>query len=154
MDRAAYRHETLPAVLKPWNMRDPTSRSSTARTRGRRILPVSLLALAAAVSACKPPAKSAEKLAPEAAAALVSQLADARIDAAKSKLDRTRPDEALALLVSALEANPASVEARALAETPHSRPAVLQRVQSRSHPRELPLPRTISAPHAPADRSR
>ncbi len=117
MDRAAYRHKTLPAVLKPWKMRDPTSRSSTARNRGRRILPVSLLALAAAVSACKPPAKPAEKPALQNVTALVSQLADARIDAAKSKLDRTRPDEALALLVSALEANPSSEEARALAET-------------------------------------
>ncbi len=48
---------------------------------------------------------------------LVSQLADARIDAAKARLEQKRPDEALALLVSALKADPTSREARALVET-------------------------------------
>ena len=48
--------------------------------------------------------------------ALVSQLADARIDSAKVKLEQHRPDEALALLVSALKTDPASQEARDMAE--------------------------------------
>ena len=117
MDRAAYRHETLSAVLNPWKMPGQTSRSSTAHNRGRRVILVSLLALAAPVSGCKPSAKTAGKTALLTVTALVSQLADARIDAAKTKLDQKRPDEALALLVSALKADPASEEARALAES-------------------------------------
>ena len=48
--------------------------------------------------------------------ALVSQLANARTDAAKVKLEQNRPDEALAMLVSALKTHPASQEARDMAE--------------------------------------
>ena len=54
---------------------------------------------------------------PEIETAFLTQLADARIDTAKLKLEQNRPDEALALLVSALKGDPTSEEARALAET-------------------------------------
>ncbi len=77
-----------------------------------RQFPLYALALAALVSGCKPapPAKkaSAKPSSPVADTDLASQLAAARVDAAKSK----SPDEALALLVSALTVNPQSEEAR------------------------------------------
>jgi tetratricopeptide (TPR) repeat protein len=60
----------------------------------------------------KPPAAPAAEISP-----LAPQLAAARIDSAKDKLDRSRPDEALALLVSALAADPGSAEALSLAES-------------------------------------
>ena len=88
-------------------------RFPTARPSSRRSFVVPLLALGMLVASCKPPAKSPPAMVGE----LVSQLAGARIDAARTKLDLKRPDEALALLVSALKAEPASQEARGLAET-------------------------------------
>ena len=67
---------------------------------------------------CKPAAKIApQPTIHEKLAELVTQLAGARIDAAKTQLELKRPDEALALLVSALKADPAAQEARDLAET-------------------------------------
>ena len=90
-----------------------TIRSSTVRGRSRWGFVVSLLVLVALVPNCKPSGKPARASVGE----LVSQLAGARIDAAKSQLEQKRPDEALALLVSALKAEPASQEARDLAET-------------------------------------
>ncbi len=117
MDRAGYRHEALPAALIPWNMPSQTSRSSTARNRNRRLCVAGLLAVA--LAACKPAPKPDAKSAPPVVTdpALVSQLAAARIDAAKTLLQQKRPDQALALLVSALKTDPASEEARTLAET-------------------------------------
>lgn len=101
-------------------MPSPTSRSIPARNRNQGIRLAGLLAAAAVATGCKPPPKPVEKPAAPVTvieSALVSQLADARIDAAKARLGQQRPDEALALLVSALEADPASLEARDLAET-------------------------------------
>ena len=91
----------------------------TAQNCDRRLCLVGLLALGSVITACKPAAKPVAKAAPVVVldTKLLSQLADARIDAAKAKLAQKRPDEALALLVSALKADPASQEARALAET-------------------------------------
>jgi hypothetical protein len=70
-------------------------------------------------SACKPPVET--RKAAHAPAGnppdLSSQLAAARTDAAAGKLAQKRPDQALALLVSALKADAASNEARILAET-------------------------------------
>lgn len=76
--------------------------------------PFSLLALAAAVilTACKPPSEHAGPTTPtikSADLAIAKELAVARIDAAKDK----PADEALALLVSALRADPNCEEARA-----------------------------------------
>ena len=48
---------------------------------------------------------------------LATQLAGARIDQARIKLDQKRPGEALALLVSTLKADPSSLEAKVLMET-------------------------------------
>lgn len=76
------------------------------------------LSLAAIVaSGCKsapPKATPATHAAATVTSHLVSQLANARIDAAKTKLDQCRPDEALPLLVSALQAEPSAAEARNL----------------------------------------
>ncbi|MES2658367.1 MAG: tetratricopeptide repeat protein [Verrucomicrobiota bacterium] len=79
----------------------------------------SLLGLAVTGPGCKPQAKQAvtPPVAIEEKNELIAQLADARIDQAKTKLDQKRPGEALVLLVSALKADPASEEARTLAET-------------------------------------
>lgn len=89
------------------------------RVRGRNV--GAWLAAALALAGCKPSretAKSPPAPAPiprESAPELASRLAGAWIDAAKEKLTQLRPDEALALLVSALRADPASEEARNLA---------------------------------------
>ncbi|MES2923621.1 MAG: hypothetical protein V4819_18845 [Verrucomicrobiota bacterium] len=101
-------------------MPSQTFRSFTARNRNRGLRLAALLAAGVALSGCKPPPKPVEKAAapvPVIDPAIVSQLADARIDAAKAKLEQQRPDEALALLVSALKADPASREARDMAAT-------------------------------------
>src|SRR6187402_3418686 len=108
-------------------MPSPNSRSFTARNRSRGLRVAGFLAAAGLIAGCRPPPKPVEKssVAAEKAEAppvetinaLAAQLAGARIDAAKVKLEQQRPDEALALLVSALKADPASGEARALAET-------------------------------------
>ncbi len=74
---------------------------------------ISLLIPGMLLTGCKPPAKSSSETVDE----LVSQLAGARIDAARTQLGLKRPDAALALLVSALQAEPSSQEARDLAES-------------------------------------
>jgi len=76
-----------------------------------RQLSLHALALAALVSGCKPPPPARTESIKAAATvdtSLASQLAASRVDAAKSK----PPDEALALLVSALIADPRCDEAR------------------------------------------
>lgn len=88
--------------------------------------------IAAGASSCKPPPKAAAPAAPatpEAPAELVQQLSGARIDTAKIRLQQQDPGQALALLVSALKADPASEEARRLigkilAETSWSLPEI------------------------------
>lgn len=80
-----------------------------------RHFPLLAVALAACVSGCKPP--PAATVSPSTVDAptepgLAAQLAAARIDAATDKA----PDEALALLVSALTIDPTCEEARAAAE--------------------------------------
>jgi tetratricopeptide (TPR) repeat protein len=103
-----------------------------------------MLALAALVSGCKPESKttappppetSSTESPPEVAAAtreLAAQLAAARVDQARGRLTEKLPDEALALLVSALRADPASHEAlemaaKILAETVWNFPALTLR---------------------------
>lgn len=90
-----------------------TPRFSTARHRNRRGVVFTLMAFGMVVAGCKPAAEPTRATVDE----LVSQLAGARVDAARTKLDLRCPDEALALLVSALKAEPASQEAQNLAET-------------------------------------
>lgn len=86
--------------------------------RGALLGPV--LGLAVLGSGCKPAEKTGEKTTPPPATAveadLASRLAGAHIDAAMAKLDLDLPDEALAEIVTALKADPASEEARSLAE--------------------------------------
>ncbi len=81
---------------------------------------VSLLALGTLAAGCKPAEKPVGKSPPALTASnseLLEQLTAARLDAARSKREQHRPDEALALLVSSLHADPASEETRALAES-------------------------------------
>jgi len=74
----------------------------------RRSAPLLLVAFAClAIPACeKPPAPVAEAPNP-----LAAQLSGARLDAAKTALEKNRRDEALLLLVSALKADPGQKEA-------------------------------------------
>ncbi|MES2440370.1 MAG: tetratricopeptide repeat protein [Verrucomicrobiota bacterium] len=103
-------------------MSGKTKEASTARNRSRLQVLVPFLAPILFFPGCKPAEKKAEKSGstPPAVATdatLAEELAGARIDVAKTKLDQKRPDEALSLLVSALKADPTSEEARAMAET-------------------------------------
>jgi tetratricopeptide (TPR) repeat protein len=84
------------------------SRSFPAHSRSRDLALGVLVALSVGFAGCKSPKKSPPTAAPTAD--LAAELAAARTDAAKMKLEQQRPDEALALLVSALNANPASEE--------------------------------------------
>ena len=94
-------------------------RSFTARHRRRAAFFAAVLALGASIPACKPQARTVGKTPPTATVDddLASELATARIDGAKMKLEQKRPAEALALMVSALKANPGSQEARSMVET-------------------------------------
>ncbi len=89
-----------------------TSRSPTARFRSRTLL----LAMLAALSSGLPSCKSAKKI-PPPTVDLAADLAAARTDAAKMRLEQKRPDEALAMLVSALKTDPASTEIYTMVET-------------------------------------
>jgi tetratricopeptide (TPR) repeat protein len=96
----------------------PSGQIFTARRRCRSLRLAWLLGLAALPQGCKPTEKSADppSTSPPVALApstdtLLEQLASARIEAANTKLDQKQVGEALALLISALKANPASTEA-------------------------------------------
>lgn len=71
--------------------------------------------MVATQQSCKPPPQVVEKSATPSESTSGSPLADARTDAAKALLAANQPDQALALLVAALQADPAAVEARAMA---------------------------------------
>jgi tetratricopeptide (TPR) repeat protein len=96
----------------------------TAHRRSRAERFVVLLALAVCLCGCKPQPRIASKTAPTAPTTptvtdqkLASDLAGARIDVAKTKLEQKRLAEALALLISALKADSTSAEARSLLGT-------------------------------------
>ena len=78
-----------------------------------------LLGISAVFPSCKPRPKSPSPPQAELAVQsdLTAQLAGARIDQARIKKEQKRPGEALALLISALKTDPASVEAKTLLET-------------------------------------
>ncbi len=99
----------------------PTS-MLTARSRDRWPRFAAALAVAALVSGCKPESKTTTAVPEEAASEisvatreLSAQLAAARVDQARERLNEKLPNEALALLVSALRADPASHEALEMA---------------------------------------
>jgi tetratricopeptide (TPR) repeat protein len=87
------------------------------RHRGTWILLAGLMAFMVVVRVSSPPTVTLEKPTQKVETAFLTQLADARIDTAKLKLEQNRPDEALVLLVSALKSDPASMEAPTLTET-------------------------------------
>lgn len=99
-------------------MSNPSGDPITARNRSRWFVPFCLLGLAVITTSCKPEAKQPPKPVAEVAVQneLTAQLAGARIDQARIKLEQKRPGESLALLVSALKADPASSEARMMVE--------------------------------------
>ncbi len=90
------------------------NRPFTKRHAGQALLLCALLPL---IPSCKTRAKTAGPLSSAEISLLIPQLATARIDAARDKLEQSRPDEALALLISALTTDPNSTEALTLAES-------------------------------------
>jgi tetratricopeptide (TPR) repeat protein len=123
----------------PWKMPSRSGSTLTARSRDRWPGRAAILALATLVSGCKPETETAApqpaEVSPEVAIAtreLAAQLAAARVDQARERLDEKLPGEALALLVSALRADPASHEAlemaaRILGETVWNFPTLVLR---------------------------
>lgn len=100
-------------------MARPVKRCSTRQSCIRRLLLACQCVAILAVTACKPtgtPSGTTDP-SPEKPQVLASQLAAARTAAAAAKLADKRADEALALLVSALRADPHAHEARSLAGT-------------------------------------
>ncbi len=119
MNHLRYRLETLPAALNAWKMPRRSVQSFKGRSRIVLFVVAGVLVVGALVQEFRPPAVATvdpEPSMPPIETAFITQLADARIDTAKVKLEQNRPDEALALLVSALKGNPASSEAHALAD--------------------------------------
>ena len=88
--------------------------SATAICRRQRAGAILVLALCALMPACDSPPPAPKPPSARIADA-ASKLAAARIDLAKTRLSGNAPDEALAMLVSALEADPKSAEAGAMA---------------------------------------
>lgn len=119
MAAKCYRQPALPAVLVRWNMAQQAGRSSIRQRCIRRLWLFSKYAVIAAVVACKPPKAAEQKPDPTPAGSenLASRLAIAQTDAAAVKHRENRPDEALSLLVSALQTAPDSAAGYALAET-------------------------------------
>lgn len=102
-------------------MSNKSGGSLTARPRSRHFLVSASLVALTIIAGCKPtekpPVKKEVAVEPTLPTSeLLAQLAGARIDQARAKLDQKRPAEALAIAVSALRADPASVEARNLAK--------------------------------------
>ena len=110
----------------PGQIRQP----ATAICRRQRAVAILVLAVCILLPACdssrpapKPPSATSANAAPK--------LAAARIELAKTRLSGNAPDEALAILVSALEADPQSAEAGTMAGE------IL--AKTRWHPPELTL---------------
>jgi tetratricopeptide (TPR) repeat protein len=108
MDGPRYRTQLRPAALN--------ARKSRLFKRGLPALLAGLLLLVAVGLAIRKPRLAPDEPAPASPPAWVSQLAETRVETAMAKLDQGHPDEALALMVSALKADPGAADARALAE--------------------------------------
>ncbi len=118
MNQLRYRRETLPAALNAWKMPHRSPFISKLRFCSTWLLLVGLIMLALVVIQERPiSAYLLEQPPIEVENAFVSQLADARTETAKLKLEQNRPDEALALIVSALKRDPTSEVARNFAES-------------------------------------
>lgn len=126
MNHVRYRLESLPAALNSPKMHGPVVQSLDSRKRRRRIFVAGLIAFAALMfPETHPPAEPIKAVVrqdipaspspPATPAPLAVLLADTRADAAKAKLDQHQPGEALAMLVSALKADPECSVARDLA---------------------------------------
>ena len=115
MKDVRYRHDTLPAALNSPKPRGPIDRSITTRHRRLRFILAAVLAFAAIIQGTRPPAKRLTTPDAEVGNPLVSLLADTRADAAREKLEKNQPGVALAMLVSALQTDPESIDARNLA---------------------------------------
>jgi tetratricopeptide (TPR) repeat protein len=117
MDHLRYRLETLPAALNTWKMPRKTNDLFKVKSHGTWVLLAGLITLAVVVQESKPPPVALETAPQTTDTSFLTQLAGARIDTAKLKLEQNRPDEALALLISALKEDASSTEARNLVES-------------------------------------
>ena len=114
MNHLRYRLETLPAALNSRKMSQPINHALSAKSRRTWVLLVGLVALVIVAQRSTPPKVALEPTPPTVDPALVAKLAEARIDNAKLKLEQRHPDEALAILINALEEDADSTEAREL----------------------------------------
>jgi hypothetical protein len=107
MDDPRYRKQLRPSALN--------ARKRRLRKRGLPWLLAGLLILLAAALTVRKPPQAMDDPPPEIPSTTLVRLADTRVETAMAKLDQGRPDEALALMVSALKADPAAADVRALA---------------------------------------
>ncbi len=111
MDPPRYRTEARPAAL---NVR--RERRAPRGRRGLTAIVAGLLVLVAGSRACWPPRSGDDDAGRrEAPQELVKELAATRLETARERLERGRPDEALVWALAAMEANPASADAHGLA---------------------------------------
>jgi tetratricopeptide (TPR) repeat protein len=115
MEGPRYRQEPRPADL---NQRRRPLRPEYLRVLWRGILVLALLAAAVGWILRQPKRVVANETPPVATIPpeAISRLAGTLVEAATAKLEQNRPDEALALMATALQADPAADDARMLAE--------------------------------------
>ncbi|RPJ34075.1 MAG: tetratricopeptide repeat protein [Verrucomicrobiaceae bacterium] len=116
MDGPRYRKELRPADLNARRQRKWREALFSWRSRVLLACGVALLALLGGSRVARKPPVVMQHPEPGIPPEIVSQLAGTRLEMALAKLDQARPDEALALMVSALKADPAAADARMLAE--------------------------------------
>ncbi len=139
MDDPRYRTQRQPAPLNTRKRRWLNGRSLPLAKRGLAVIVVAMLVLLAGSRLIRPHERKHEHAAPGPAPELVSQLAGTRVETAGAKLEQGHPDEALALLVAALKADPAATEARDLTEKILARTVWHMPVLALSHP--MPIDR-------------
>ncbi|MCU0752166.1 MAG: hypothetical protein MUF86_07780 [Akkermansiaceae bacterium] len=111
MDDPRYRKQPLPAAL---NVRRKGRRSGKLWLAGLALIPtVWFVASRLDWRIAAPPVAVVP---PSPVPGLETKLAETRVETALAKLEQNRPDEALALLVSALRDDPRAADARELAE--------------------------------------
>jgi len=115
MDDPRYRKQLRPTALNTRRKRLLAGFMLLRKYRMPALL-AGLLLLVVAGLTFRQPERVLDEPAPEIPPALIARLAETRIETAMAKLDQGRPDEALALMVSALKEDPAAADARALAE--------------------------------------
>ena len=115
MEDPRYRKEPRPAELN--QRRKPLRKEYSIVLRSALVvLVLMLVALGWMLQQARQPMTVQKSPEPFIPPEIITRLAGTRVETAQAKLEQERPGEALALLASALTANPAAEDARALAE--------------------------------------